>query len=364
MTLRISHPTRPALFRQLVSAHRGLKMAAVASSLCVLMSSNATHGAQDASKVRAAESHIRQKEYAKAIEILEPFVQGHARFDAELYVMLAVSRVNLGEKGKAVAICERGLEVFPNSRRLEEFYVSLLQTVVNRAEAKARLEARLTQNPQSPVLMKSLGQLLLNENPLNPRVGQLLMTTAAQSPRDTEAHYLYGQWACLNNKESLCLDALRKALALSPRNNLARMQIYTLMGIAEDKAGRHDFAEAAFQNALKLNRRLPRPDPNGAFQYAKFLLDRQRLAEAEPLLDEALKAAPTFSPALFERAKLLAKAGRREKAIESASLALRHTTAANKTQLHAVHAFLARTYFSLGRVEEAQAHQRWIESNP
>ncbi|MGI8565547.1 MAG: tetratricopeptide repeat protein, partial [Pyrinomonadaceae bacterium] len=156
--MRNSHPTRPALFRQLVSAHRGLKMAAVASSLFVLMSSNATHGAQDASKVRAAESHIRHKDYAKAIEILEPFVQTHPRFDAEVYVMLAVSCVNLGEKEKAVAICERGLEVFPNSRRLEEFYVSLLQTVVNRAEAKARLEARLTQNPQSPVLMKSLGQ--------------------------------------------------------------------------------------------------------------------------------------------------------------------------------------------------------------
>ncbi|HVF28179.1 MAG TPA: tetratricopeptide repeat protein, partial [Pyrinomonadaceae bacterium] len=223
--------------------------------LCVLalMPSDAARGAQEVSKVRAAESHIRQKNYAKAIEILEPFVQTHPRFDAEVYVMLAVSRVNLGEKEKAVAACERGLEVFPNSRRLEEFYVSLLQTVANRAEIKERLEARLTQNPQSRVLMKSLGQILLDENPLNPRAEQLLMTAAAKSPQDAEAHYLYGQWACLNNKESLCLDALRKALALSPTNDLARMQIHTLMGIAEDKAGRHELAEAAFRNALKLN---------------------------------------------------------------------------------------------------------------
>lgn len=342
----------------------GRPRATVILCLLVLLTGNAARGAQDVSKVRAAENHIRQKDYAKAVEILEPLVQTNPRFDAEVYVMLAVSRVNLGEKEKAVAACERGLDAFPDSGRLAEFYVSLLNRLADRAEAKAKLEGRLARNARSPVLTKALGQILLDENPLDPRTEQLLMTAAAESPRDAEAHYLYGQWACLNNREGLCLDALRKALALSPTNDLARMQIYTLIGIAEDKAGRHEPAEAAFQNALKLNRRLPRPDPNGALQYAKFLLDRQRPAEAEPLIDEALKAAPTFAPALFERAKLLAKGGRREKAIEAASLALQHTAANNKTQLHALHAFLAKTYFSLGRVEEAQTHQRWIESNP
>lgn len=78
--------------------------------------------------------------------------------------------------------------------------------------------------------------------------------------------------------------------------------------MAESKLGNKERAEAAFQQAAKVNQKLtPRPDPNATYQYIKFLLENARAAEAEKMIDEVIERSPDFGPTRFERAKLLAK---------------------------------------------------------
>ncbi len=312
----------------------------------------------------AVESAIRRKDFINAVEMLEPLLRAQPRLDAEAYVMLALSKSNLGRPDEAVEVCTRGADVFPGSDSLAEFYVTLLRAAtIDQHTVKVRLEQIMQQPTASAVYVKALSQILLTTNPLDARMETLLTRAVAARPRDAEARYLYGQWACLTNKEKLCIEQLTKTLALSGTNHLARVQSYTLIGMAESSSGNRLRAESAFQNALRLNRKLPRPEPQGTFQYAKFLIETARAQQGQTLLDEVLRQAPDFGPARFERARLLAKQGQREAAIDEAKRALQYARH-SKTQLQAIHTFLAKTYFALGQREQAEIHQRWIEANP
>jgi len=93
-----------------------------------------------------------------------------------------------------------------------------------------------------------------------------------------------------------------------------------------------------------------------------FLTRQSRQSEAQKLLDEILRFAPGFGPAHLERAKFLSSQGNLESAVAEAKLAL-DQAASDPKSLRATHAFLAKMCFALGRVDEAEMHQRWIESH-
>ena len=57
---------------------------------------------------------------------------------------------------------------------------------------------------------------------------------AKDLPRDPETHYLFAQWACVNDKNELCVAESTKAISLSGTNPEAIMQLNTLRGIAND----------------------------------------------------------------------------------------------------------------------------------
>jgi tetratricopeptide (TPR) repeat protein len=312
--------------------------------------------------VLAARDFMKQKNFGKAIEALELVIRFEPHSDPEVYIMLATCQMNLEQKNQAVETCERGIEAFPGNIRLERFYIDLLRSTGSKQDMKAKLVARLKERPKSTNYMKNLGEILLEENPLDPQIEPLLKTAADASPCDPEAHYLYGQWACLNDRSDLSIRELTKALTLTPDNNQARMQIYVYLGIAYDHLDRPNQADLAFRKALGLNHKLASPNPGTSMQYADFLLKRSREGEAEELIGQILKWAPSFAPAHMEQAKLLAKRKKLEEAATEGELALTYS-GTDLIQLRAAHAFLAKTYFALGRSQDAQLHQKWIESH-
>ena len=310
----------------------------------------------------AAESYLRQQNYAKAREALDLVFRLDARPRPAAYLMLATCHFHLGAKEQAVEAVERGIAAHPAATDLVEHYIMLLPAAVGPEAARARLAARLREHPRSPAYRKALARLLLETEPAGAGTEAALAETARLLPRDAEAHFLYGQWACLNKRHELCIAELRQAQALAPANDEVRMQSYTLRAMAEEELGRGDRAEADFRAALAANRRLARPSPHAAFRYVEFLAQRNREAEAQRLVEEILKYAPDFGPAHFERAKRFARERRLEEALASGKLALEHL-GGDQDRLRAVHAFMAKTYFAAGRPEEAKPHEEWIESH-
>ncbi len=277
--------------------------------------------------LRAAADYVEQKNFAKAAEILQAVIDAEPQCRPQAYVELAKVRLQLGGPAQAIGVYEQGLKAHPDSAEL----------------------------------LKRYGQLLFRKNRIEPRAGELFGKAAKAAPNDAEAHYLYGEWSCMNNLEETCIAELARAAALPESNGQAKMQIYTLTAIAEDKLNRADRADAAFRKALAFNLSLEQPNPVAMFEYVKFLAKESRDAEAQKLIADLLKLAPQFGPAHLERAKYFGQQDQHEKAAESAELALRYA-GDDRAQQRAAHVFLARTYYALGREDQAKVHQAWVQA--
>ena len=306
----------------------------------------------------AAQSYLEQKNFAKAISALELVFQVQDKPADVAFGLMATAQLNQGNKEQALAFTERGLAAYPHSIKLAEFYVALLGDVATADEMKTKLEQMVQRQPRSIVFRKALARLLSNSSA---QADALFVGLAKDLPRDAETHYLYAQWACVNDKNELCVVESTKAIALSATNLAAIMQLNTLRGIANDTLNQVPQAEAAFRQALAANRKLPKPSPHASLKFVEFLVKHNRDAEAQTLNDEVLNSFPDFGEAHFERAKSLAKQKRNASAITSAKRALSLLEKEPK-QTKAIHAFLAKTYFALGQTAEAEFHQKAVES--
>lgn len=276
--------------------------------------------------LRAARDYIAQGNLGKAADTLDLALDANPDPGSEPYLTLIDCRLKLDQKEKALEAAERGIKRYPGSGPL----------------------------------LKAAGAILLQENSTSERAGELLERASQAIPQDPGAHYAYGLWALMNHREEIAIAEERKALALSPADDL-KVQALTFVGLGEDALKRPQRAEAAFRDALAANRKLPNPNPSAALEFAMFLIRQSRQGEAQKLLDEILNFAPRFGPAHLERAKYLSSQGDLESALAEAKIALE--AGQDPKSLRAAHAFLARTCFALGRTDEAEAHQSWIESH-
>jgi tetratricopeptide (TPR) repeat protein len=275
----------------------------------------------------AARAYIAQGDFAKAAESLDQALDANPDAGSEAYLTLIDCRLKLDQKDKAIEAAERAVKWYPTSGPL----------------------------------LKAAGALILQESSASDRAGELLARAAKALPQDPGAQYAYGLWALMNHHEEIAIAAEKRALALSPADDL-KVQAQTFIGLGEDALKRPQFAEAAFRAALAVNRRLPNPNAGAELEFAMFLTRQSRQREAQELLTEILKFAPTFGPAHLERAKYLSNQGNLESALAEGKTALDQAGSDPKS-LRAAHAFLAKTYFALGRVNEAEAHQSWIEAH-
>jgi tetratricopeptide (TPR) repeat protein len=142
-------------------------------------------------------------------------------------------------------------------------------------------------------------------------------------------------------------------------NDLAKLQMNLIVGLAEDQMGHSDRADAAFRRAMTANDRLPAPDPAAAYQYVEFLERNGRLDEADALSRNILKRSPHFGPARVVYAKALARHGDLRGAALEAEQALTEI-GDDPEPVRTVHYFLAKTWLQLKEPSKAQPHQDWL----
>jgi len=320
-------------------------------------------GGESIPQVRIAEREIASGEFARAEDILRNLIQADPSESAHIYEMLATAQIQLKSSDDALATCEAGLALFPSSNSLATLYVSLLRERFDTSHQIARLDSIVIRVHLSPPLLILLGEDLLAQNKEDARAFQVLATAVGSSPHNPEAHFFYGESACFNQEDELCIRELRLAHELDPHNQLANLQLYTMIAVSEDKLNLSHQANEDFVRAMTANRSLAHPNAYAAMKYAMFLSSQDKHDQARAVIDESLRWDPAYGPAHFERAKDLAERKRSQEAAAEAELALqdpRDTEVEQRTY----HAFLAKTYFAMGRQQDALGHQAWIESHP
>jgi len=229
--------------------------------------------------------------------------------------------------------------------------------------AEATLRSGLLVHPDSPVLERALGELLFHAKVDSTEAGTHLARAAKLLPRDPEARHYYAQWAYLNARDRICAEQEREALSLTVLNDLALLQMYTLLGMCESRLENADAARTAFEHADQVNSRRTVYDPVAAMQYLQFVTRYNDDASARRIVDGILGRVPEFGPAHLEKAKQYDRGNEPARAVDEARRAL--AASGNDANVErAAHVLIARCLSALGDAEGSLREQQWIEAHP
>ena len=281
----------------------------------------------ESSTLGAAEQLLRQNRYEDAIRELRSALEREPQSGEAVWVLLARCYESVGKPEDALRTLRAGVRAKPDSQRL-------------------------------PL---NLGEVLFQLKADSLEAGALLAHAVEAMPRDAEARHYYAQWAYLNDKENECAANERAALALPGLNDQALLQMYTLLGLCEDKLDHPENAESAFQKALNVNRRSKSFDPGSAIQFARFLSISGKQEQARQLVQEILVNAPSFGPVHLELARQFDKAGHFAQAVDEARLALAGEGNDSLT-IRSARSVLAKGLFALGQKKEAEEQRQLIEA--
>jgi tetratricopeptide (TPR) repeat protein len=237
-------------------------------------------------------------------------------------------------------------------------------TQMNRpADAEQILRKGLSAYPANPDLELFLGELLMDTQSYSVEAGQLLEHSVRNTPRDPEARNSYARWAHMNLRERICVAQEKAALLLPGLDDVARLEMNTLLGVCSGRIEDAEGARAAFRRANAINLRQKTYDPAVAWEYVQFLGRFGEDAEVQSIVGEILERVPEFGLARLERAKYFDREGQPDKAAEAARLVLQGK--GNDLNVErAAHGILARSFTALGETGNASREQAWIEAHP
>ncbi|MGH9901385.1 MAG: tetratricopeptide repeat protein, partial [Pyrinomonadaceae bacterium] len=318
-------------------------------------------GAGGETRALLGDALIRAGQAPAAARMLERELQANPRSTSRIYAVTAWAHLKAGDRARAAEVCERGMRIYPDSE-IEAVYLSLPAPFL--AERIGARIKRLQEAPDAAELV-AVGRVLIDADPARKtranEIAQRLLAHAIElAPDSASAHYNYGR-ALRRGSMELALGEWEKALALDPGAEL-RLQILIKVGAAKVELSDFAAAEHAFREALEINRKLQRRNPEAMLEYVRFLQLRSRTAEAEALLNEVLSLNPLSPRAHLERAKLLAARGQWQRVVEEGEFVLRNA-GEDEELLRSAHLLMARAYLRLNQPEKAQRHRSWIESH-
>ncbi|HZZ40088.1 MAG TPA: tetratricopeptide repeat protein [Acidobacteriaceae bacterium] len=293
------------------------------------------------------------------------YERGHAAFDAQKYTEAAPLFAQAAKEqpqsdallfeGKALANVERYTEAdsalrayavqHPNSP--DALY--MLGFVLNREDRpadslKAYTRAAQLSSPKSDDLkVVAMDYVLLNDYPDAIR---WMRQAVAFDPQNEQAWYGLGRCYYSQSEFKEAQQAFEKALGLAPQDVKAEENL----GLAYEMGNRPQDAERAYKAAIALANGEAATDQWPYLDYGSFLLEHDRSAEAVPVLERAVKAAPQCADCHGKLGRALARTGHATEGIAELRVAVQ--LAPKDPRLHYD---LGRAYRAAGKMDEARA---------
>jgi len=142
------------------------------------------------------------------------------------------------------------------------------------------------------------GQLLVMKG--EAAKGQLLLEQACKvDPSNAEAHFQLGSLMDRQKQNAKAVEQFQKVVALQPKNPRA----YDYLALNLEPLGDIEKAGQAYEKAVQVNDG-PQFDSFLDYNYGRFLMKRNRLAESKKHLDRAVELTPSVRAVRYERGKL------------------------------------------------------------
>jgi tetratricopeptide (TPR) repeat protein len=190
--------------------------------------------------------------------------------------------------------------------------------------------------------------------------GQALLEKACKiDPSNAEAHFQLGALMDRAKRHAEAVREFEKVIALDPRNPRA----FDYLALNLEPLGQVEPAELAYQKALQINEGA-RFDSFLDYNYGRFLLKRNRLAESKKHLDRAVELTPRVRAVRYERGKLNLRLGNYADARNDAERALSLADPGKVIIDLQLYNLLQSIYTRLGQTELARQYAELSRSTP
>ena len=168
----------------------------------------------------------------------------------------------------------------------------------------------------------------------------------AFDPANEQAWYGLGRCLYTQSEFTEAQQAFQQALALDGRDVKAEANL----GLAYEMANQPEKAEVAYKAAVRLADADPQTDEWPYLDYASFLLEHNRPADAISLLERAVTVAPRCAECHGKLGRALAESGQAKHGVEELRAAVALSPKDPK-----LHFDLGRAYRAAGDMEQARA---------
>lgn len=217
-------------------------------------------------------------------------------------------------------------------------------------QAEAALQRASTLDPSLAEVLLLRGRILGLKGQISE--AKMAFTKAIElSPNNPEIHYQVGVFHDGQQQSHKAAASFEKVVRLTPDDPRA----YDYLALNLEPTGDVKRTEWAYQKGLSLNRG-PRFDAFLDYNYGRFLMKQNRLAEAKKHLNRAVLLTPQARSSYYERGKLNLKLGNLKSARDDAERALVLKDPGGVILDLQVHYLLARIHARLGDQQEARRY--------
>jgi tetratricopeptide (TPR) repeat protein len=300
-------------------------------------------------QLRAIEKALDQGAFSEAQNLLSPLQALYPRC-SDLLLGLAWLHASKKDSAGAQELFARAIELAPEDPRpyyyLAQYYFSAEQY----QQADDSSERAISRNAAYPDALILRGQILAMKG--QPAAARGMLEKACQlGPENPEAHYQLGIFFDGRQLHPEAVEEFKKVIALRPRD--ARAFDYLALNL--EALGDTRQAEAAYQKGLHVNEG-PLADAFLDYNYGRFLMKANRLAESKVYLDRALHSAPETRAVYYEHGKLNVRLRKYRDAQADAEHALRLSDPSGFILDLQVYYLAATVYSRLGNTELAQKY--------
>ena len=340
---------RLRLARPLVAIYSGFVVAVWSLSASPQTGTGAISCEGAEPQLRAVDKALDQDRLAEAEHLLAP-LQGSYPACSKLLLDRARLHAARNDPITAQELFSKAIDLAPQDAQPYYYFGQFSLSRQQYQQADYFSEQAVLRDPRYPDALALRGQILSMKGQTE-TARKLLEGACKLAPTNPQFHFQLGVLFDSRQLHPEAVQQFQKVLTLNPKDPRA----YDYLALNLGSLGETKKAEAAYQMGLQVNEG-PLFDSFLNYNYGRFLMKTNRLAESKVQLDRAVRLAPETRSVHYERGRLNLRLQKYQEAKTDAERALSLPDPSGFVLDLQVYYLLSTVYSRLGNIELAQKY--------
>jgi tetratricopeptide (TPR) repeat protein len=329
----------------------------IAATIETSTDSNADACAGAEIQLKSLSTNLNRNQFAVAQDRLTLLKAEHPDCSS---ILLAEARIKASQNAAAASdLFSRYLEKVPTDPAGLAYFARFLIDQGQYQQADELSQAAVSQDMSNPAALAVRGQILTMKRQLE-QGEELLIKSCELDPDNTESQFQLGALDDRTKRPGEAVKHFQKVVDLDPGYASA----WDYLALNLEPLGEVDRADAAYRRGLEVNHEGQHFDAFLDYNYGRFLVKRNHLAESKLHLDRAVELVPDYRDTWYDRAKLNLRMGNYAQARSDAERAASLAEQTGGILDLQVYTLLEQIYRRLGEKELAAKYANLTRQTP